>query len=249
MGSMWMDPEEENRYPICQLQPDPFDEKYIRDDITQFPVSKWGSDFISMAALAEFASTNWWNTIVLDPPRPPASDEVKDELKKLVDMQTNERPGRLEEIYAQASDFQAYLVAQLGISRRSHPQTYLLLKIAARVAEFTMVPLKARYNRVRPSQLYPRLFPPIDVPNHAAYPSGHAMSARMMAFAMVDVVPEMEDAPEHLSLRIAVNREVAGLHYPSDTAAGISAAAQAFGILKNLTWYKKVRAAARDEWS
>jgi hypothetical protein len=44
---------------------------------------------------------------------------MEDELRLMVDMQTNLRPARIQEILAQPDDFQRYLVAQLGIGRRS----------------------------------------------------------------------------------------------------------------------------------
>jgi hypothetical protein len=250
MGSMWNDPKEGNTYPQDgTVQPEPFDAAHIRSDVTQFPASKWGGDFKSQLALAEYARTNWWSSIVIDVPRPPGSAEMEDELRLLVDKQTNLRPARIEEILAQQDEFQLYLVAQLGIGRRSHPNTYLLLKIVDRVGVLTMASLKMRYNRVRPSHIYPRLFPPIDVPDHSSYPSGHALVSRLMAFAAIDVVPEMGDAPELMSQRISENREIAGLHFPSDTNAGYAAAEQVFPILQNLTWYKRVRRDAKNEWS
>ena len=62
----------------------------------------------------------------------------------------------MTEILAQNSDFQPYFCAQLGISPRAYPQTYLMLKMSARIGELVMVHLKAVHGYVRPSQIYPR---------------------------------------------------------------------------------------------
>ena len=47
---------------------------------------------------------------------------------------------------------------------------------------------KAKFNRERPSQVCPALLPPIPVPGHASYPSGHATQAHLMALCVADVV-------------------------------------------------------------
>jgi hypothetical protein len=51
-----------------------------------------------------------------------------------------------------------------------------------------------------------------------------------------------------MAQRIARNREVLGLHYPSDSAAGKELAHLSFEILKQCDSYKTLRDAATDEW-
>ena len=70
------------------------------------------------------------------------------------------------------------------INGLSHPQTYLLMKLAARVGEMMMVHLKRQFNRARPSQICPTLYPPVAVPGHSAYPAGHALIARLTALCL-----------------------------------------------------------------
>lgn len=248
MGSMWLDEDEAKQYPI-----DPnykvldFDDTSMTD-ARKFPKARWGSDFKAMLALVEFSATDWNTRIRIDPPNLPGRQKMQIELAVLVGYQQTDRQGALQEIIAQSDGFQSYLVAQLGISRRSYPHTYLLLKMAARIGEFVMVALKNQHQGVRPSQIYPLLFPPLDVPGHASYPSGHALVSHLMALTAIHIVPAMGTRPVDLADRIAKNREIAGLHFMSDSIAGKDAATQAFAIFKTLEWFKKTEALALEEW-
>ena len=67
--------------------------------------------------------------------------------------------------------------------------------IAMQIAQFQAIWHKAYWNRPRPSQLYPVLLPPIAVPAHAAYPSGHATEAHLLAMVLEEILPhEVQDA-------------------------------------------------------
>jgi hypothetical protein len=85
--------------------------------------------------------------------------------------------------------------------------------------------------------------PPIAVPGHAAYPSGHATEAYLMAKCLEKVMPVAASTPvdpndpettalQRMAQRIARNREVLGVHYPSDSAAGKKLAEDTFAILQ-----------------
>ena len=56
-----------------------------------------------------------------------------------------------------------------------------MLNIASLVALFVSMYYKGKYKRPRPSELCPALLPPIVVPGHASFPSGHATQARLMS--------------------------------------------------------------------
>ena len=89
---------------------------------------------------------------------------------------------------------------------------------------------KLLYNRARPFQYFPELDPPI-CPAHASYPSGHSTSAHGLAYlldAALDVPgdPHRRERDEisRIAFRVAENREVAGVHFRSDTEAGMALA-------------------------
>ena len=80
--------------------------------------------------------------------------------------------------------------------------------------------LKSRFNRVRPSVVLSSIDPILDVPWHSSYPSGHSAQATVVSELMANLFPSKSQSFDRLAKRIGKNREIAGLHYPSDTVAG-----------------------------
>lgn len=248
MGSCWFDPADPTVYPTQPALVPDFDPKYLRN-ANSFPADNWGGDFESLIALAEFARTNWLDRIVLPDPPGPGTTQTINEIRDLVTLQQKERAAATAEIIAQNADFPFYFLGLLNISSCTHRQTYLLLKIAARIGEMMMANFKMIYSRPRPSQVYPPLAPPMNVAGHASYPSGHSLIAHLMAFCAAEAVPQMRDPLANLALHIAWLREVAGFHYRSDTTAGQEAASQVMPIVKSLRAFQRVKARAEREWS
>src|ERR1051326_9439922 len=112
-----------------------------------------------------------WNSDVCssDLNTPGVTAELND-LAKLVEY----RPEVMAEALAQSSDMVGYWAGLLMFNRYSHPWTFRMARTAIMVGEFVVMNLKYRFHRPRPSQLSPALMPPITVPGHASYPSGHA---------------------------------------------------------------------------
>ena len=93
-----------------------------------------------------------------------------------------------------------------------------------------MYTTKKYYDRVRPSILSKELFQQglidkelntwIRIPTHPSYPSGHATQtmyvATILSYFDKDNSKTYEDAADEIS----TNREIAGLHFRSDTLAG-----------------------------
>jgi membrane-associated phospholipid phosphatase len=102
--------------------------------------------------------------------------------------------------------------------------------------------------------------PPIDPPGHAAYPSGHATESYLLAFLLERVMPEAMVPPNlavdddkgplrRLAERIARNREVLGLHYPSDRIVGRRLALKSLDLLLQCDSVKRLIEAAQTEWA
>lgn len=87
---------------------------------------------------------------------------------------------------------------------------------------------KEKFDRVRPHLLEPNLEPIIEVPGHPAYPSGHATQAYFTAYYLSAKYPDNRAIYFEDAARIATNREIAGVHYPSDSIAGKILAEQYF---------------------
>jgi hypothetical protein len=120
---------------------------------------------------------------------------------------------------------------------------------------------KGVFARKRPSTLEPMLMPPISLPGHASYPSGHATQAYLIARCAKllfsgDRLAKLDADLDALAQRIAWNREIAGLHYPSDSAAGKELAEQIYDYIigdyesgqPELERLETVLDAAKREW-
>lgn len=218
----------------------------MRLDPGRFPDRDWDPDFRSWLALIQFTATDWQTGIRIDDP--PGFDETNREINDLLGLAA-QRADALNEILAQHNDFPQYFLGLLMVSRESHPATYLATRMALRIAEMVMVHFKAKFNRQRPAQVCPALFPPVEPQGHASYPSGHALQAHLLAYAAGAIYAPARDALLALADRIAFNREIAGFHYHSDTVAGVKVAKQAFERLEPLPAFVETVSRARYEWT
>ncbi len=223
----------------------------------------WEGRWRAWLILAEFAATDWRTAITLTPWDPAKVDE---EIGILIRYAEDERTDALGEIVAQNAsyeDFMAYFTSLLRITRSSHPSMFQLLHVAGTVGilvsmYFKHDPGPGRGPRPRPSQLCPALLPPLTVPGHPAFPSGHAAQSMLMALIAGEVMAGRNGAQgggdvwkpllQQLACRIARNREIAGLHYPSDTQAGFELARKTFNKLRNGELFGSLFDAAIAEW-
>ena len=107
---------------------------------------------------------------------------------------------------------------------------------------------KVKYDRVRAHKLDPTLTTVIDVPEHGAYPSGHSTQAHAIAFLLTVLAPDRQAEFESDALRVAVNREIAGVHYPSDSAAGRLLARQLVDLMLQNPEFSALVESAKAEW-
>ncbi len=83
-----------------------------------------------------------------------------------------------------------------------------------------MNPAKDAFGRPRPFVTEKRLAPVVAMPPSASYPSGHTTWAIACAIVLADMVPERRTQIFARADEYSHNREVGGVHYPSDVAAG-----------------------------
>jgi len=79
---------------------------------------------------------------------------------------------------------------------------------------------KAVWNRPRPPLLDPRIHACAPLPKSGSYPSGHATQAFLWAGLLAEIFPEKRAALRERAELVAWSRVVAGVHYPTDIAAG-----------------------------
>ena len=228
--------------------PNNFDPKTLRMPVTKFPRQYWDPWRYAFVTIAEFSKTRWEKKISVSRPSKTRRETDIQTLIALSNSTAAKRRLMMPEIIAQAGDASRYWQAMLMFNSGSHPATFQLMTMAFHVGRFLAMNYKVKFNVPRPSQVSPAILPWLDPPAHASFPSGHALEGRLMSHVLADVVPEAEKALMALSKRVGENREIAGLHYSSDTLGGFDIARQAFPLLKSCASYKKTRKAAKKEW-
>jgi membrane-associated phospholipid phosphatase len=252
-------------------------------NLPHFPARNWSAEWYSWLALNDFAGAGWLNINPTQPPQgvvvvggwpwptwvpyplppgwnwsfPEAGSIIQGEIGSLVTAAADERADALADILSQSDEFISYFLNMMTARPGAYPYTTKVLGIASLVGTFVAMYFKNFYSRPRPSQLCPALLPPIEIPGHASFPSGHSTQAHLMALCMNDVLnglPQqatMIDDLWTLADCIARNREIAGLHYPSDTAAGEAFAYWIHYVLTSAggqTHYQQALLAAAGEW-
>ena len=100
-----------------------------------------------------------------------------------------------------------------------------MLDTAMRFANTAHMRFKAELQCPRPVELSAQVQPMILTPGHNSLPSGHATEAYMTAFILRELRGEalgsgLDTQLQRQAARIAINRTVAGVHYPIDSVAG-----------------------------
>jgi acid phosphatase (class A) len=241
----------------------------------KYPPGAWDSDLFALHFLPDFftakvAGKTWDQAITVNTTIPKVvmpggvvstGDDSIDDLRLLA---VTERPEAMGEILNQHQNQQLCFMQLLMMTASSHPKTFFAMKLAARVGEVVMIRLKRQFNRPRPSQYYPALYPPLAVPGHASYPAGHALIARLTARVLIEVTtPSAGTSPYEKSLikladEIGFNRVIAGLHFRSDIKEGAAAGDLTHKFLTGMTPrnptapdfdYKSIATGAKGEWS
>lgn len=225
------------------------------DALTFTNTLKWDREYLGYTRRStRYLAANWKKSFAL--PAPPANSSARTtaELKYLKDLITN-RPSRKKDIESEVlvTNFRWGKFTYKDLTEgEQFKHTGKLIKAAYLDLGVVVFVFKQRFNRVRPSTLAAKTGLPIgtvvEIPGHPAYPSGHATGAFTMAYILQELDPENADTYQKDALRIARNREVGGLHYPSDTEAGRLLARQiADSLLANVRFQKLLKS-ARAEW-
>ena len=190
--------------------------------------------------------------IALPVPPPPAnsSTETRTELDELLELQ-QERTQAQVRMITKHFEYDAVCGAILAATHRKlsrAPKTKALLRHVQIDASLAIFHAKKRFNRVRPHQLEPRLHPAITVPAHPAYPSSHAFQGYMVARTLSLLFPQDSEDFMTVGEQIGREREIAGIHYPSDAKASRALGEELFARLQQNERFLAEVEAARTEW-
>ena len=136
------------------------------------------------------------------------------------------RADRIGEILLHVDDIVSAFSAVSAFDLPACEATAEFVALTQDVAILVEMQVKHFLRSPRPIAFSDRIMPVIDTPDHSTFPSGHATEA----FAIATVLARLERGHRpkaagegilfDLAHRIAVNRTVAGVHFPVDSAAG-----------------------------
>jgi len=148
----------------------------------------------------------------------------------LVEAYSDLRSDRAEEIVSQLGVPAAFFGSIAFIHPDRTPWTMELIYTALRFTYAQVMRLKHALACRRPHEYSPQIQPMIACPLHCSWPSGHSTEGFLFARVLLELLRHAKGDGTAMPLwanqlmrqasRIAVNRTVAGLHYPVDSAAG-----------------------------
>ncbi len=217
----------------------------------EFPDGAWDPLLKAAVVATRFAQIADWDGLqaILDPLLNLSEEAVRSELAVLYGYQDKLRKGVEDEILAQAGDFTPYFGDLLGASPVSRPATWSLLLMGLQVGGLITAHFKMIYRRPRPSQVWPIIAPDIVTPPHPAFPSGHALQAFLMARFASLAAPAMGPICAAMADKIALNREIAGVHWPSDKAASAELVEPVTKMMEGVDLFRETLQKARGEWT
>jgi membrane-associated phospholipid phosphatase len=140
------------------------------------------------------------------------------------------RGDRAPEIISQLSGAGAFLASLTYLHPDRTPWTLQLIAATIRLANCVEMRLKHALACRRPHEFSAQIQPMILTPSHGTLPSGHATETFASAFMLWNLLKASGLKPYgdaawgeelmRLAARVAINRTVAGVHFPVDSAAG-----------------------------
>lgn len=203
-----------------------------------FPESAWSTSALQLLKQKPvYLTGNWRTRFSLPDPDPKAIErECRRVLEATKERSTNENDIRFEA----ASVFSAINKVQQLIGKlvphRLPPSTAFLLDAVLTDAAPVTFALKEHFNRGRPyhccdlplDPMFPMPPPgaPDDplYPGHPSYPSGHSTQAHLVAELYARMFPDLRVRLIEAARGVARRREIAGLHFATDSDAGATLA-------------------------
>ena len=202
----------------------------------------------------------WSETLFVSPgqvdlarllPPPPAMDsaEQRDEIALLLQLQKQRTPAMVALAQADAAREVFRFADAVGpqFTADKLPATAALFQAVKENGDAILGNAKKHWDRPRPYAVSSEIDPCVHKPGNASYPSGHATYGTLVAVILADMVPEKAQALAARAEQYRFNREIGGVHYPSDVAAGRIAGTVIAAFLFNSPAFQQQYAVARAE--
>ena len=220
-------------------------------EVLRFAKSDWGKEYLAALNGKPYYLTDWQGKIYLPDFPSNTSKRTRAELDDLLRLQEKRTSTHLDSIQKEL-EFKWYTL-DWGFTPKPSPETMpmtdLLMRRAVWDTSVVVCVLKDRFARPRPVHLEPKLKPCISHPPYPAYPSGHTTVAQMVAYILKQFKPDGEKRFFKEAFRVGWDREVAGIHFASDTAAGGLLAPQIMDLLLKTPSFREDLEKARVEWT
>jgi acid phosphatase (class A) len=189
--------------------------------------------------------------LILSPPPARGSNKAAAELTELHRLETVRTPAQITQARADDSEEDIFIFESVlgpGFTAEALPLTASLSARVRKEESAAGGPLKKLYQRPRPYQVDSTLHPvcPLN-PEPNSYPSGHSLSGYLLAFTLVQLVPEKRQPILDRADEYVHNRLICGVHYASDIEASRRAAYAIFGSMVASPDFQRDLAAAREE--
>lgn len=189
---------------------------------------------------------------ILPPPPAAGSPQERAELDELLRIEAHRTSRQTDRARKDAKlnilGFADALGARPGaLTTARVPLTVALFRYVSADESAIVGAAKREYGRPRPFTVEPRLHPVVAPPRSPSYPSGHSTWAYTTALVLADMVPERRQQLLVRAGEYAYDRNVAGVHYPSDVEAGKLAGTALAAVLFTCQPFDNEEAAARAE--
>lgn len=215
-----------------------------------FPHNAWDASYLKdipqATALMEIESQHF----SIAPPPSDDSAITRSEIEHLKRLAENRSSKDIILITKEHLDPYKRFFEILEIEQQDYPQLNKLIRFLATESYLPALHFKYKFSRTRPYQIDRTLVTVIDGPPHASYPSGHATQAYLIALVLSEAFSQDDRRANELmdlGKDIGIRREIAGVHYPSDTQAGFQLAEQLKLWIQEKPEFKQLFAAAKYE--
>ncbi len=161
-------------------------------------------------------------TALLAPPPAVGSLQQQQEIALLLKLQVERTAAQVAFARAdmERSVFRFKDVLGENFSAEKLPLLAAFFTTVRRNTDQILIPVKMHWNRPRPYASSLDIQPCVDKPGNASYPSGHSTFGTLTAILLANMVPEKQAQLHERAELYRLNREIGGVHYPSDVRAG-----------------------------
>jgi acid phosphatase (class A) len=182
---------------------------------------------------------------------PPARDSAVQqvELARILELQAARTPAEEKRCQDEVAVTVFGFTGQMGpwFTEKNLPVTAHVMDDAYVECKVFSKAGKAIWNRPRPPYDDPRIHPCVTLDTDGSYPSGHGTRAMVWAHLLIAIFPEKTEAILARANQIGDDRVIAGVHFPSDVAAGKILGTQIAKLLLANDKFKSEFAAAKAE--